>query len=210
MNRDKNFKSKILNQKLKMFLIVGLGNPEEKYKLTRHNVGFIVLEGLAEKYNLSFKNQPKFKAYLAKGLVGDKEILSAIPLTYMNNSGAVVGSIAKFFKIRAENIVIIHDDLDLPFSKLRIRFGASFGGHKGIESIIQALGTKKFIRLRIGIGNELSASKKITSEKFVLQNFSLEELKYIENGKTRYAEIVETILTEGCEKAMNKFNANNY
>lgn len=201
-----NLKSKILNQKSKMFLIVGLGNPGNKYTKTRHNVGFLVVSALAEKYGLKFKNQPKFQSYIAEGGLQEEKVILAMPMTYMNNSGLAVSSLAQFYKIKIENIIVIHDEIDLPLGKMRVSFGASSGGHNGVASIIRDLGRKNFIRLRIGIGNELSMSRKVPSEKFVLQNFSRDEIKIISAEMEKYIEVVEMILKDGYEKAMEEFN----
>lgn len=189
-----------------MFLIVGLGNPGMKYIKTRHNAGFLVVSEITEKYGLKFKNMPKFQAYAAEGLLGEEKAILAMPMTYMNNSGISVSRLAQFYKIAPSNIIIIHDDIDLPVGKLRISFDASSGGHNGIKSIISSLGTQKFIRLRIGIRNELAEEKNISAEKFVLQNFSRDEIKIISDGMEKYISAAEMILKEGYKKAMGEFN----
>lgn len=189
-----------------MFLIVGLGNPDMKYAKTRHNAGFIVIEALAEKYELTFKNQPKFQSHLAEGTIDEEKCVFAMPMTYMNNSGLAVSRIAQFYKITSEKIIVIQDDIDLPFGKIRVSFNASSGGHNGIKSIISSLGTQGFIRLRIGIRNELIDEKKIPADKFVLQNFSKEEVKNMAEDMNTYIEAVEMILREGYERAMGEFN----
>lgn len=189
-----------------MFLIVGLGNPEAKYAKTRHNAGFIVIEALAGKYGLKFKNMPKFQAYLTEGDIVSEKCILAMPMTYMNNSGLAVSRLAEFYKITPEKIIVIHDDIDLPFGRLRVSFNSSSGGHNGIKSIISSLGAQKFIRARIGIQNKLMEEKNISAEKFVLQNFSREEMKNISGGMETYIAAVELILKEGHEKAMGKFN----
>ncbi|MFH0853975.1 MAG: aminoacyl-tRNA hydrolase [bacterium] len=189
-----------------MRLIAGLGNPGIKYNLTRHNTGFFVIEELAKIYNLNFKNEPKFQSYTTEAKIDNKKIIFSMPLTYMNNSGMSVSRLAKFYKISFENIIVIHDDIDLPFGKIRISFGASSGGHNGVESIIRDLGTKDFIRLRIGIGNEISQSRKILVEKFVLQKFLDNEKKLFSAELPRYVETINFILKNGYKKAMEKFN----
>ncbi len=160
-----------------MILIVGLGNPGVRYAKTRHNAGFIIIEALAEKYGLKFKNMPKFQAHIAEGYVpplcqggkpplappckgGENKVIFALPMTFMNNSGLAVLRISQFYKIAPSEILVIHDDVDLPFGKLRVSFNSSSGGHNGIKSIISSLGTQKFIRLRVGIRNQLADEKK--------------------------------------------------
>ncbi|MFH1030348.1 MAG: aminoacyl-tRNA hydrolase [bacterium] len=189
-----------------MFLVVALGNPDSKYALTRHNAGFVVMEELVKMYNLKFKNMPKFQAYVAEKNTDDEKVIFAMPLTYMNNSGLAVSRLAKFYKINSENIIVIHDELDLPLGKIRISFDASSGGHNGVESIIHELGTKNFVRVRTGIANELSKSREIPSEKFVLQKFSPAEQKIFTSNLPKYTETIDMILKEGYEKAMAQFN----
>ncbi len=189
-----------------MFLIVGLGNPGVKYAKTRHNAGFLVIDALAEKHGLTLKNRPKFQSHLVEGNIdGEKSVLAA-PMTYMNNSGLAVSRLAQFYKITPEEIIVVHDEIDLSFGKIRVSFNSSSGGHNGVQSIIDLLGVKNFIRARIGIGNDLSASRKIPAEKFVLQNFSAEEMKLFSSEIGIYVEAVEMILKDGCEKAMGDFN----
>lgn len=202
-----------------MYLVVSLGNPGVKYDQTRHNAGFIVMGELAAIYNLKFKNMPKFQAYVAAasisppcqagvrgGKTSDNKVIFAMPLTYMNNSGLAVSRLANFHKISHVDIIVIHDELDLPLGKMRVSFGASSGGHNGVESIIRELGTKDFIRLRIGAGNAISQSRKIPSEKFVLQKFTPAEQKNFTSNLPLCAKAVGVILKEGYEKAMAEFN----
>lgn len=191
-----------------MYLIVGLGNPGEKHKKTRHNVGFMVVEKIADKYNLSLTREKKFTSLISQWLIEDKKNIVAMPFCYMNNSGKAISEISNFYKISSEKIIIIYDDLDLPLGKLKISFNSSAGGHNGVKSIIQFLGTQNFIRVRVGIGNELSASRKLKAEKFVLQNFSREEMKIIFLQFQKCIEAVGMIIKEGYEKAMNVFNSN--
>jgi len=189
-----------------MYLITGLGNPGIKYEKTRHNVGFDVIGEIIDKYNLKLKNYPKFQSYIAETQLSNEKIILAMPLTYMNNSGLAVSRLSNFYKLPPENIIVIHDDIDLPFGKMRISFSSSAGGHNGVSSIIESLGTKKFIRVRVGIANEILNSQKIPAEKFVLQKFSIDETKSLSNKMPKYAEAVELIVKEGYEKAMALFN----
>ncbi len=172
-----------------MRIIIGLGNPGEKYKLTRHNVGFMVVDALAAQHNLNWQFNKKLNATICK----DNNALLAKPQTFMNNSGQTVQAVLSYYKLLpkklglwqkkdcdlSETLIIIHDDIDIALGKYKISIDSRSAGHKGIESIINHLKTKKFQRLRIGIRTEIS--NKIPAEKFVLQKFSGEELKIINN-----------------------------
>jgi PTH1 family peptidyl-tRNA hydrolase len=162
-----------------MFLIVGLGNPSKEYEKTRHNVGFMAVDFLAENWQLgAFKKQKKLKAEILESVINDQKIILAKPQTFMNNSGEAVMALKKFFQIKNEQVVVVYDELDLPLGKIRVRTDGSSAGHNGIKSIIQNLGTDKFIRLRIGIRNELA--EKMEAADFVLSRFSKEEKKALE------------------------------
>jgi len=156
-----------------MKLIVGLGNPEEKYKLNRHNIGFILLERLAGEFGLSFRKSPK-----ASGLVamGDGFVLLK-PLTYMNRSGNAVSKALSFFKLDPKNLVVVHDDVDLKFGEIKSKVGQSPAGHHGVEDIIEKLGTKEFQRVRVGVGRPTHREE---VESYVLSDFTNEELKHLE------------------------------
>ena len=157
-----------------MKLIVGLGNPGEKYKKTRHNAGFLAVDELvlSIKYQV-LSTQSKFNAEILNGAVDDKKIIFAKPQTFMNNSGETIGAIVNYYKINTEDIIIIHDDLDIPLGEYKISKNKNSGGHKGVQSIIDHLSTKDFTRIRIGIMIE---NKKTPTEKFVLEKFSIEEM----------------------------------
>ena len=171
-----------------MKIIIGLGNPGEKYKNTRHNVGFIILDALAKEKNLNWKTNKKFNAEIAK----DGELLLAKPLTFMNKSGQTVQAILSYYNLLPKKLgflktkdsdlskilTVIHDDLDIKFGKYKITAESGSAGHNGVANIINYLKTKKFQRFRIGIKNEIS--EKAKAEKFVLQNFSKEELVNID------------------------------
>jgi len=185
-----------------MLLIIGLGNPGEKYKKTRHNAGFIIIEELRKKWNFpEFKFNKKFNAEtsisppLEKGeLKGDlknkllyptneNKTILAKPQTSMNRSGEAVRKIMDYYKLTPENIIVIHDDLDIEIGKYKISTGSSSAGHKGVQSIINNLGTQKFKRIRIGV-EKIGGRKKrgnISGNKFVLQNFKEEEIKKVKN-----------------------------
>jgi len=192
-----------------MILIVGLGNPGKKYEKTRHNIGFRIVDEIAANFQFSIFNfQSIFNAKISKGEIKKEKVILAKPQNFMNNSGYVVKKIISNLKCPISNLWIIHDDIDLPLAKIRISKNRGSAGHKGIESIIQELETKNFIRFRIGIrpldDTFLMSIKKI--DKFVLQNFNREEEKILKEGIKKTIEAIETAVTEGIERAMNKFN----
>ncbi len=159
-----------------MKLVVGLGNPGEKYARTRHNVGFIIVDAIANYVNLTWSFEKKFDAYIAKT---DDFILTK-PITFMNSSGNSVSAISSFFKISPEDIYVIHDDVDLPSEEVRVKQGSGSAGHHGVESIIEEIGTKGFYRIRIGVGRP--QDNKFDVENYVLQNLSDNEYTDITNS----------------------------
>lgn len=191
-----------------MKLIIGLGNPGPEYKNTRHDVGFRILDELMIQglFDLSeFKAEKKFKAEVASGTFGAEKIILAKPQTFMNESGQAVKSLKTFYKIKPKEIIVIQDDLDLPIGKIRISTESSSAGHKGIDSIIQNLKSKTFIRIRVGISNELKEI--MPADKFVLQKFSEEDEEMLEG---KIPDIIEAIKmfceNEPLEKIQSKFN----
>jgi len=189
-----------------MKLIIGLGNPNPEYKNNRHNIGFQIIDQIAESLILkSLKLEKKFKAEVCAGTFEDQKIILAKPQTFMNNSGLAVKLLKTFYKIKPQDIIVIHDDIDLPIGGIRISKWSSSGGNKGVESIIKEIGTKNFIRVRIGIANDLRA--KIPADKFVLQNFNTQDKKILKNILPRAQEAVKMIIeAEPLEKVQNKFN----
>ncbi len=185
-----------------MWIIVGLGNPGKKYSRTRHNIGFLVVEEIARRYAIDFKERKKFR--IGTGTIDEREVILIEPLLFMNNSGIVVEDIIDRFNVPIENLIVIHDDLDMEPGKVRIRRKGSSGGHKGIESIIQKLSTKDFPRLKIGIGREGD----LTLEDYVLSRFRKNEIPLIKSAIEKASDAVVTILREGLEKAMNRFHSN--
>ncbi len=161
-----------------MKLIVGLGNVGKEYVFTRHNVGFMVLDKIAERYSLRFKKSNIFKAYLVKSDLFKEKIMLVKPSTFMNNSGACVKKIVTHWKINVEEILIVYDDVDLPLGRIRFRIKGRSAGHKGMESVIQHLGSERIKRLKIGIGRPHNR-KDITD--YVLSSFSEEEKDTIED-----------------------------
>ncbi len=186
-----------------MKLIAGLGNHGDKYKFTRHNAGFMVLDYLSYHWNFDFSFETKFKGEIAKINKEGETLILLKPHTYMNLSGESVIAVMNFYKISPEDILVIHDDLDLPVGKMRFRAKGSDGGQKGIRSIIQVLGgNKEFDRLKIGIGPQLNLS----AEAYVLQNFSEEQLKKLKIVLQNSKEAVEIYLKDGINAAQTKFN----
>jgi peptidyl-tRNA hydrolase, PTH1 family len=184
-------------------LIVGLGNPGRKYVRTRHNAGFRLVEILAKRYRTSWADEKKFKARLAWTERGGNKLLLCQPQTFMNASGESVGALVNFYQASKERILVAVDDADLPLGTIRLRGEGSSGGHHGLESIEQHLGSRAFARLRIGIGRE-SDAREITD--YVLSEFSPAEAALFEKALIRAADQVESWLDEGLGKAMSRFN----
>jgi len=184
-----------------MILIVGLGNPGEKYESTRHNIGFRAVDQLRKDLRLSdFDFDKKSNSFFSK----NSDLILVKPDTYMNLSGQAVTSLSSYYKIREKDKIIIHDDIDLTIGQIKISKDRGPAGHKGVESIIKNLGTKNFIRIRIGIKPILGKPKK--TEDFVLKKFSKEEKKIINEVILKSVEAIRTIIKDGPEKAMNIFN----
>ena len=192
-----------------MKLVVGLGNPGEKYVNVRHNLGFELLEEFRKKENLAdWDYQDKFKSEIIK--IGNDLILVR-PQTFVNLSGLAISALVNFFKIEPADVIVIHDDLDLPLGKIKVRLGGSGAGHHGVESVIKELGTDQFVRVRLGIGNEKSHSgehKRISfsAEKFVLEDFSSKEKSEVKSMIKQGTRALGIIFDEGIEAARNQFN----
>ncbi|MCC6124000.1 MAG: aminoacyl-tRNA hydrolase [Pirellulales bacterium] len=185
-----------------MKLVVGLGNPGRKYEGTRHNVGYMILAGLARKFGRPPVKE-KFRAEVMDAEIGGEKALLMTPLTFMNLSGLSVAEAKSFYKIPAQDLLVICDDLNLPLGKLRIRVQGASGGQKGLEDIIRRLGTEEFPRLRVGIGNP---PENWDWADFVLSKFARDEQPTIEESIVRAAEAVEAWAREGIEYCMNHFN----
>lgn len=187
----------------KMFIIAGLGNPTDKYRGTRHNIGFDVIDLLADKYNISIDTY-KYKAMCGKGSIGGEKVLLMKPQTFMNNSGEAVREALNYFKADAEeDLVIIYDDISLEEGRLRIRTKGSAGGHNGIKSIIAHTGTEKFKRIRVGIGEKPA---RMDLADYVLSRFSAQERKLVDDGIDRATDAIAIMIEKGIDKAMNEFN----
>ncbi len=192
------------NMNQNTFLIVGLGNPGKTYAWSRHNIGFLLVDHLQKEFGFSnWSKKEKLQGEISEGIMFDKKIILLKPQTFMNNSGQSVKKTISFYQIPLKNFFVINDDLDLVFSSLKIAQDKGSAGHKGVESIIQNLKTKDFLRLRIGIKPKRKVSN---PEKFVLDKFNLIEKRKIEKIKEEFLSIIETILRDGIQKAMNDFN----
>ena len=186
-------------------LIVGLGNPEPKYDKTRHNIGFEIVDILAETWQLSWKETRRFQGMIAEGNSRNQQKIYLLkPSTYMNRSGQSVRAVTDWYKLESENVLVIYDDMDLPIGRLRMRLSGSAGGHNGMKSIISHLGGQNFPRLRIGIGKSNQVDNTISH---VLGRFSPEERKIIDKTYPLVVDAIETTLKEGVEKAMSQFNS---
>lgn len=188
-----------------MYVIVGLGNPGNRYRYTRHNIGFMVLEKLARDFEIDLK-QKSFDALWGKGKINGADVLLAMPQTYMNLSGTAVRQLVAFFKADINNLIVFHDDLDLTFGNIRLKKGGGNAGHKGLASITENLGSSDFIRVRLGIGRP---SDKCRIEGYVLEPFnSDEELSLLPEIIQTAAEAGTEIVLSGLEKATAKYHKN--
>ena len=187
---------------LDTFLLIGLGNPGREYRDTRHNFGFKLIDRLAVRLNArGMKVQSK--AIVTDAMYEDHKLILAKPQTYMNLSGPSVQGLVHFYKIPLTNVMVLSDDLDIPFGTIRIRDSGGYGGQRGLASIIESLGTKDFPRLRMGIGRPPG---KMDPANFILQNFSRDELKTISEILDRAADAVLEFVKNGLDTSMNKFN----
>jgi PTH1 family peptidyl-tRNA hydrolase len=185
-----------------MYMIVGLGNPGQQYAATRHNVGFMMLDYLAAEKKLTFL-ESKWKALTAKGNIWDESVILLKPETFMNLSGSSVAQAAHYYKLHPENIMVLHDDLDIELGRLKIVAGGGDGGHKGIRSIAEHLGSKDFPRLKIGIGRPVGS---ILPEKYVLGKFAADEKEIIDKKMVAVAEGLKIFLQQGISSAMSVIN----
>ena len=184
------------------YLLIGLGNPGREYRDNRHNVGFMLIDRLIVRLNArGMKVQSK--AIVTTATYEERKLILAKPQTYMNLSGQSAQGLLHFYKVPVENMLVAHDDLDLPFGTIRIRPGGGPGGQKGMASTIEQLGTKDFPRLRIGIGRPPG---RMDPAAYVLQDFSREELKFLSEIIDRAADAALTFVVDGLNKAMNKYN----
>ena len=185
------------------WLLVGLGNPGSKYESTRHNMGFLAVDGLARRKGFRF-NKLRFRAWTAEWMVNGEKVLVMKPVTYMNLSGEAVRQAVDFYKIPPERVLVVSDDTALAVGRLRIRKGGSAGGHNGLKNIIQHLGTDQFPRVRVGVGEKPHPDYDMAD--WVLGKFQGEDKKAIDGAVKRAADAVECLLKEGPDRAMNRFN----
>ena len=188
-----------------MKMVVGLGNPGDEYKNTRHNAGFIIVDDYAKKHGVS-KMQEKFNGLYTKIYMNNDYFLLVKPLSYMNLSGTVVKKYADYFKINPKDILIIHDDLDMPVGKIKVKYKGSSGGHNGIKSIIENLNTDYFPRFKIGI----SRDDKISIKDYVLSKFSSEDIKKIDKICSFAPSLIDDFINNDIEKVMSKYNGADY
>lgn len=191
-----------LNKVVAVYIIIGLGNPGNKYAHTRHNVGFIVIDMLAEKYDIKL-DKIKHRAVIGEGMIAGEKVVLAKPQTYMNSSGESVLELYNWYKVDSSQIVLIYDDIDLDIGTLRIRSKGSAGTHNGMRSVIYHLQTEKFPRVRIGVGRP---SSEWDLKDYVLSPFSSEELPLIEEACKIAVMGIELIVSEGVAAAMNRCN----
>lgn len=184
-----------------MKLIAGLGNVGDKYCFTRHNAGFMVLDRWAAKEGFSFKQENKLKAFVSRYNIDGEDVIFVKPTTFMNLSGEAVRAVKDYYKIDLSDIIIIYDDIAIPLGKIRLRANGSDGGHNGIKSIIQHLGTNSFARIKVGIGPQIGPS-----EHYVLQNFSKEQMEILKSILDKSIDAAKVMMVNGVETAQNKFN----
>lgn len=184
-----------------MKLVVGLGNPGRKYKDTKHNAGFMVVDRLADKYNARLNKEEK-KAVVAKERIKGEKVILAKPQTFMNKSGAAVQPLADYYNLDMDDILVIYDDLDLEIGQLKIKPKGGHGGHNGLRSVINRLSSKDFPRVRIGIGRPEHRSVK----DYVLSKFSADERDEIDDTLTQGVKAAELFIADNLDKAMNKYN----
>ena len=186
-----------------MILIVGLGNPGKQYEQTRHNIGFDVIDYMANKYNIDV-NREKFKGICGEGFIENKKVILLKHLTYMNLSGERIRELANFYKLEDDEIIVVYDDISLDIGRLRIREKGSAGGHNGIKSIIQNLGGDKFPRVKVGVGQP-----KDNLVNHVLGKFSKEDREHIEKVIPVVSDAIVEIVKNDAKESMNKFNGVN-
>ena len=185
-----------------MFIIAGLGNPGKTYEGTKHNVGFQVIDKLAQDYTITV-DKWKHKAFIGEGRIGQHKVMLVKPQTFMNLSGESIREILSYYKIPVSRLIVIYDDTSLPLSGVRIREKGSAGGHNGMKSIISQLGTDTFLRIKVGIGEKPNGWDLAD---YVLSKFQKEDLPLIEEGIGKAAKAVTLLLTEGIQEAMNQTN----
>ena len=184
-----------------MKIIVGLGNPGTEYRMSRHNIGFQVVDRLAQINHISIRTR-RFRSFYGTGRINSEQVILAKPLTFMNRSGEAVKKATDFFHLGMEDLVVVHDDLDLPFGRLRFKRRGGDGGHQGVRSIIDRMGGNNFLRLKVGVGRPPEG---LDSADYVLEVFNRTEQSLLDQILPLAAECLKVMLLEGLEKAMNEF-----
>ena len=201
------------DRKTEVRLIAGLGNPGTKYGGNRHNIGFMCVDHFAHENSLTLTRSSS-QAKIVEGRIAGHDVVLAKPQTFMNNSGVSVGGLVRKFKVKFENLIIVHDDLDLPLGRIRIRLGGSSGGHNGINSIVQHIGNQEFIRVRVGIGRPNGQENGKNGEddviNHVLGDFSSEEKAIMQEVIPCVSQALQCLLTGGLTEAMNKYNSTDF
>lgn len=200
-----------------MILIVGLGNPGDKYDGTRHNIGFETLDSLLKKYQpldkSTWEESKKTKSFIKKAEICGIPVLLAKPQTFMNNSGMAVSLLLSYYKLDPKEMIIVHDELDLPLGKIQVRFGGGTAGHNGLESILEHTKTEKFIRIRMGISKPTMRSENAdpkshdATRSYVVSHFTETEHKDVRNMKKHVQKQLEPLLEHGLDVFMSKFNS---
>lgn len=185
-----------------MYVIAGLGNPDKKYEMTRHNIGFRIVDALAEKHGISF-GESRHKGLIGKGTINGEKVILVKPLTYMNLSGECLRAVTDYYKTEASECIVVFDDISLEPGKIRIRKKGSAGGHNGIKSIIAHLGTQDFPRLKFGVGDK---PKNMDLADHVLGRFGKEDEMIVNDCIATAVEALELMISQGFDEAMNKYN----
>lgn len=185
-----------------MYLIVGLGNPEEDYSNTRHNMGFNTINKLGKQYNIEI-NKSKFKSLYGTGIIENEKVILLKPQTYMNLSGVAIREVMNFYKISAENLIVIHDDIDIEPGIIKIRKKGGAGTHNGMKSVVNEIKTQDFTRVRVGIGTPKNKSDLIN---YVIGDMSKEDAEKLDNSTTVAKDAIVEIIKNGVDIAMNKYN----
>lgn len=187
-----------------MYLVAGLGNPGPKYENTRHNAGFMIVDALADRFNIPV-DKNKFDTLFGRGRIQEANVILAKPQQYMNRSGPPLRRLADYFRIQRKAMVVVHDDIDLAFERLKIKEKGGDGGHKGIRSIIDAFGGEDFTRARLGVGRSEKGADVVDH---VLSTFNHDEKSAIDDFLQRACEAIIMIVTKGTNEAMNRYNRN--
>ena len=204
VDRQWGFRHDTEEEETKVKIIAGLGNPGMKYAGTRHNIGFAVIEELAERHGIRLTDG-KFRGRIGTGIIGGTKVLLVQPQTFMNNSGECIGPLCGYYRTEPEDLLVVYDDVALDTGRIRIRKSGSAGGHNGMKSILSHLGTQSFPRLRIGVGKKPA---QMDLADHVLGHFSREDLTAVRKAVGEAADAVEMVLAEGIDIAMNRYNVN--